>query len=146
MMMLEKARPGDQFGVVLHHLGHRDMLVAAADQIAVDLIRDNPEVVLLDDLGDAGQLLLSPHPAGGVLGVAPEDQLALGVGTLGLEILVVQFKGAILSFLQGRVERFDVGVLGRVEEITVSRRIDEHLFVRVMPGEKHSSSSGNSQS
>ena len=110
------------------------MLFPAADQVAVDLIRNDPEVIFLNDLSDAGQLLLRPHPAGRILRIAPEDQLALGIGALGLKVLIIQHKGAVRPLFQRRINGLDMGVFGRMEKISIRRCVDEHLLVRCTKG------------
>ena len=120
---LGRSHAGDELRIGLHDGRHRNVLLAAADQVAVDLIGDDPDIVFLYDLSDAGQFLSGPHAAGGVLRVAPEKQLAVRIGTLALKILIVQIELAIGILLQRRVQDLQIRILGSMEEIAIGRRV-----------------------
>ena len=97
----------------------------------MDLIGDNPEVVLFHNGCNTAQLLFRPHPARGVLGVAPEHHLALGICALLLKVLIVQLKGAVGLLFQGRVQHIHPCILRRVEKIAVGRSVHQHLLILV---------------
>ena len=105
------------------------MAAAAADQVAVDLVGHHPEVILPHDLTGSAQLLLRPHAAGGILGIAPEYQFAGGIGALLLKVLEVHLKGAVGLFMERGGQHAHTGVLRRVDKVAVGRGVHQHLFV-----------------
>ena len=127
---LGRRHAGDELGIAIHDLCHRDVAAAAADQVTVDLVGHHPEVILFDDRGDPVQFFLCPHTAGGIVRIAPEHQLARGIGALALEVLIIHLECAVSLLVQRGSQYIHAGVLRRVEEITVGRRVEQHLFVR----------------
>ena len=62
--------------------------------------------------------------------IAPEHQLARGIGALALEVLIIHLECAVSLLVQRGSQHIHAGILRRVEEITVGRRVEQHLFVR----------------
>ena len=127
---LGRRHAGDKLGIVRHYLRHRRVRYAAAREVAMYLVGDNPEVIFLDNLRDTAQLLLAPDAARGIVRVAPVDELGLGVRAFGLEILVIHGKEAVFVPFERRGEDVDPAVLRRVQEVAVGRRVEHRLLVR----------------
>ena len=94
-----------------------------------NLVRDDPQVVLLHDLCNTAQLVFRPHPAGGVLRIAPEHQLAGRVCTLLLEVLKIHLKGAVRVLLERKKQSAHACVLGSMEEAAIGRSVHQDLFI-----------------
>ena len=105
------------------------MAAAAADKVAVYLIRNDPKIVFPDYLGGSAQLALCPHPAGGVLRITPKHQLTGRVGAFRFKIIKVRLKNAVGVFMQRRGQYPDPGVFRRMGKIAVGGCIHQHLFV-----------------
>ena len=127
---LGRRHAGDELGIAIHDLCHRDVAAAAADQVTVDLVGHHPEVILFDDRSDSAQLILRPHTAGGVVRVAPEYQLTCRIGALALEVLIIHLECAVSLLVQRRSQHIYTCILRRVEKIAVGRRVEQHLFAR----------------
>ena len=125
---LGRRHAGDELGIAIHDLCHRDVAAAAADQVTVNLVGHHPEVILFDDRCDPAQFFLCPHTAGGIVRIAPEHQLTCRIGALALEVLKVHRKRTVRLFVQRRSQHIYTCILRRVEKITVGRRVEQHLF------------------
>lgn len=79
------------------------MAAAAADKVAVYLIRNDPKIVFPDYLGGSAQLALCPHPAGGVLRITPKHQLTGRVGAFRFKIIKIRLKNAVGVLCSGEV-------------------------------------------
>ena len=62
------------------------------------------------------------------MGVAPEDQLAVGIGASGLKVLPVHGEPALFVPPERGEEDLPAGVLGGVEKIAVGGGVEKHLL------------------
>ncbi|SCI17062.1 Uncharacterised protein [uncultured Ruminococcus sp.] len=116
-----------ELGIIRHDFAHRRVGLAAAQEIAVNFVADNPEVILFYDGRDAPELLFRPDAARRVVRIAPDDQLHVRVGGLRLEVVEVDGKFARIVH-QGRAYVSPIGVFGGVLEKAVRRRYHEDFF------------------
>lgn len=107
-----------------------DMRQARAQEVAMDFVANDPEVVLLDDGGDAAQFVCCPDAARRVVGIAPDDQFCVRIGGLLFEVVEIHLELAV-NQLQGRADIFLIAVFASVLEEAVRRRREENLFVVV---------------
>lgn len=97
------------------------------DELAVDLVGEDDDIGALADLCHLAQLLGGPYPAGGVVGVAEEEE-ADAAGTDGfLKGLEVDGAGLCLGVpCQGEVHEGAVGVADAAEETVVGGGEGQH--------------------
>ena len=95
---------GDQLVVIRHHLAHGRVGQARAHQVAVDLVGDDPQVVLRADLADALQLFFRPDVACRVMGVAEQKPAYIPAAHLLLKIREVHLISAIRGAFQGGID------------------------------------------
>ena len=108
-----------------------DVLVGRVDDVLVDLVRDDPQVVLLGHLGDRLELGAAEDVAAGVGRVAQDECLGAGDGARSLELGLV--KGE-----RGSVE-LHVGGLGAAQDrvgpvVLVERAENDDAVARVRDG------------
>ena len=117
-------------GDLLADGGHGGVLMAEEHQVAVDLVADDKGAVLHAQLTHAAQLLGSPHPANGIVGVAENEDggLALEGVLKGLEVHVV---AAVFVLFQGDGQGFAVPVLHRVIKLAVNRSQEQDLITGI---------------
>ncbi len=125
---------GDQLLILRHNLGHRDVLLSGADQIAVDLIGNDPEIVFFHDLCHGRELFRCPHAPGGVVRIAENHQLCLGVSAASLKILEIHGEMAGIISLQRRRKELHIVILAGMSKIAVGRGVDNHLLVLLAEG------------
>ena len=111
----------NQLAVIGHNLPHRNMLSAVSDDIAVDFIRNKPEIMLLHDFRYPLQFFLCPHSAGGVMGVAPEHQLHQRVCRFFGKIIKINCKVAVFINLQIGADIFHTVIFCGMLKIAIRR-------------------------
>jgi len=75
-------------------------LIAWHDEFAVDFIGDNLHVMFETDVVHSLQFLFLPYSSGWVVRIAEDEGGGLLVSTLALEILEINFVGAVAHTLQ----------------------------------------------
>ena len=107
-------------------LGQGDVFLAGGDDVVVDLVGHDPHAVVQAQLPHPPQLLLAPHPAGGVVGGAQQEQGGLGVLHLLLEVGEVDLI-PLGALHQPVLHRDAVGAPDLIVEGAVDGGLDQHL-------------------
>ena len=106
--------------------GAGDVFLAGGDDVVVDLVGHDPHAVVQAQLPHPPQFLLAPHPAGGVVGGAQQEQGGLGVLHLLLEVGEVDLI-PLGALHQPVLHRDAVGAPDLVVEGAVDGGLDQHL-------------------
>ena len=126
---LARGHAGDEAAVVRHDFAERRVRPAAAQQVAVYLVRDDPHVVPLEYLRQALELPGAPDTSAGVVRVAVDEERGLFVGALALEVVPVDGVVPVRVDEVG-ADVFAAAVVGGVFEIGVGRGQEQHPLVR----------------
>ena len=101
--------------------------VARHDEFAMDLVADDGDAVTQADVVHPGQFVGRPDAAGGVVGVAQEEERGLFLGATGFEGIPVHMVGGL--FIQERTFKDLAAVVADArEEAIVHGRKDDDLF------------------
>ena len=124
---------GTHLGVLADGLGG-NVLVTGEDQVGPDLVRDNKNVILLEQLHGALDLPALPDAAAGVVGGAENGGVDLVVHDLFLHVLEVHTPDLILIHIHGGVNDVVAVILQSVGEAHIGRGVDQHI---IAPGTHH---------
>ena len=120
---------GDEFGIVRQKLGGGNVFFALPNQVAVDFVGNQPQSVLLRDSAYPLGFFLRPHPAAGVVRIAPEEEFRLGVRRFSFQIFKINGKPTRV-IIQGGTNQFPAVENCGMFEKTVSWSGDQQLFIR----------------
>ena len=110
------------------------MAVAVQEQVGPDLVRNNPDVMLFENLHGAEDLLLFPDPSAGVVRVAEDRGVDMVLPDLLFHILVIQAPDAVRIALQGVQDDPVAVVFQRMGETNIGRALQEN---RITAGAEH---------